>query len=245
MFSSFIIRASLLCLLPGPSNPVEIRGHVVTESGEPVRLVQIKSLHQEANGKLEEVFGVTGLTGEFKIPDAGRLLFVSKPGFTSAFRILGPEENDVDLVLTRRSPDPPLHFSACTGSETGLNPGFGNRLHVPRDLIVQDEYGIDTHKYVVAFPRQKRETMTILAGMYGGSPKLEVLLQSSSITVRNIDGRGTEEFRGTLKTGKKWRWVSLTEVWLMYYDVSPEAADFFDSMIDRTCEMPLQPQTLR
>jgi hypothetical protein len=245
MVAALLIPASFLFFLSGVSNQAEIRGHVVTEAGEPVRFVEADSLREAANGKLTEIFGITGMAGEFQIKKAGKILFVEKPGFMSAIRVLGPEDNDVTLVLKRQSPEAHLRFSKCADSKTGIPAGFAHLLPLPEGVTVQqEEHGIDTGRYVIAFPQRNAETMTVLSGMYKNSPRLAVVRESSSIQQRKIEGWGAEDIQGKLKNGKRWRWVNLEAGWLMYYDASPKAAAFFDSVIDRTCELPQAPPWL-
>jgi hypothetical protein len=230
------VSGILFALIAAFAN-AQIHGRVLTESGEPIAeasifVVQSGEIGYESSYKI-----ITNDGGRFKITRPGPLLLVAKSGFIPALHPLTLGERDIILTLEPSSAEPTLQFTACPWDHDGKrgNPvGFAHRFFPPNDVPLKWEQGIDTNKSVVSFPGHEIETMTIWTGMYAfDQPRLDALLQTSHFTARGIEGSPTAEMSGTLKNGRKWRWIPLFAGYIDYYNASPEAADFFDRLISQ------------
>jgi hypothetical protein len=114
------------------------------------------------------------------------------------------------------------------------------RLSVPDGAELKKTFDTDYGTYAIAFgPANNR---VWLKGIYGNNSTRGVVPKqwlAASTKVRRrtwVLGRGTgTDIRGTLKNGNRWRYFGHATEDFYYYDVSTEAAAYFDRIIDNVC----------
>lgn len=79
--------------------------------------------------------------------------------------------------------------------------------------------------------------MLIFWGLYiGDYPDIYLFDNAATFTERALStGEDAEEIRGTLEDGNRFRWVGASRGAVFYRDVTPQAAEYFDRIIDRGC----------
>ncbi len=237
------IPAAFFVLLAASCH-AQVSGRVLSESGEPISGASVISVREGETGYLAKNETNTDKAGKFRLASRGSVLLTTQPGFIPDFHPLAAGEGAVVLTLKPLSAEPPISFLACP-SKAGDNDypiGFSHRIPIGNAVPVRSKHGIDTVDYTFSFPGHENEVMTVWSGMYAFQwPRLDVLPETTMFSARGIEDSPNAEMRGTLKNGDRWRWIWMPSGAIDYYDVSPEAADFFDQLINQTCTIPAAP----
>lgn len=114
------------------------------------------------------------------------------------------------------------------------------KLSLTEKTILKSGKDIDYVQYWVGFGEKKNRVW--MTGMYGpqatdGNPNKGWLAASTGITRRTWKSGEIEgvDIKGKLSNGNLWRFVGRYGEFVEYYDVSPEAAGFFDNIISGMC----------
>src|SRR6476646_591254 len=171
----------VLALLAASSH-AELRGRIVTESGDPIVGVSVVAVRDGESDYLAKNETITNKSGRFNLKGQFQLLLTQRPGFIPDFHLLAVGENDVLLTLKPSDAEPALQFPGCpwpAGDIRGNPVGFEHRVIIPDNVPVRWKQGIDTNQSVVSFPGHENETMTIWTGMYAfEQPRLDALVQT-------------------------------------------------------------------
>ena len=167
--------------------------------------------------------------------------------------MLRPNEQALQLTMQSVSPDSTFNLPTCSdkyhvqdedlvrGKQVPKDIrllGFSHLLPVPVKTHVKDYHDIDYGMHVISFPRNKIEHMITHDGPLWGAyyPFVDLLKNVIHLQERALStGEDSEEMRGVLSNGNKFRWIGGRFDDAYYYDVSPEAAIFFDRIIDEMC----------
>jgi hypothetical protein len=114
------------------------------------------------------------------------------------------------------------------------------RLAISKGATVKKGRDVDYEDYYVGFGEQKNRVW--LSGIFGptatgGMPSDKWMADSKEVrkgTWKSGVMRGND-IRGRLANGNYWRYFGTWGESFEYYDVSPEAAAFFDEMIKNVC----------
>jgi len=128
----------------------------------------------------------------------------------------------------------------CAGISSANTVGDVLKLSVPVGAQLNKGFDTDYGTYAIGFgPADNR---VWLKGIFGnnstrGVVRKQWLAASSRVTRRTwVLGRGTgTDIRGTLQNGNRWRYFGHPTEDFHYYDVSAEAASYFDRIIDNVC----------
>ena len=114
------------------------------------------------------------------------------------------------------------------------------KLSVPEGVELKQSFDTDYGTYAISFGSANNRVW--LTGIYGNNSTRGVLPKkwlaaSTKVTRRTwLLGRGAGiDIRGTLKNGNRWRYFGHPTEDFHYYDVSTEAAAYFDRIIDNVC----------
>ena len=132
---------------------------------------------------------------------------------------------------------------AC-GSPSG--PAFVGdwlRLPVPQKAILRKGKDVDYQSYSIGFG-QKKDRFWLWGG-FGptwSSGQVSIKLKESSTSFTEINWTfadsklgGGVDAKGKLKNGNFWRYFGIPGETLKYEDVSKDAAEYFDSIINNIC----------
>lgn len=116
------------------------------------------------------------------------------------------------------------------------------KLKVDKDALVKKGQDVDYSSYAVGFGQKKERAW--LQGIYGpnatsGQVPREWLRASSQVTRRTWkfgDFKGVDA-KGKLADGNYWRYVGTLGESVYYYEASPDAAAYFDRILDGLCFM--------
>ena len=132
-------------------------------------------------------------------------------------------------------------LAACDSSSTSKK-SVGDRikLPLPKNAVVKRGRDVDYSNYAIRFGPKK--TPVWLEGIYGptatsGAVPQDWLWLSVDVTRRvwNFGDVKGVDARGRLANGNYWRYFGLYGESVKYYDVPPNAAVYFDAIIDNSC----------
>jgi hypothetical protein len=132
-------------------------------------------------------------------------------------------------------------LSACgSSSKSGKLLGGRFKLKLPKGAIVKKGRDVDYSNYAIGIGPKKGRVR--LAGIYGplatsGKVPADWLSASAEVSQRtwkfaDLDG---VDAKGKLKNGNYWRYFGIFGESIEYYDVSEEAATYFDGIINNVC----------
>jgi hypothetical protein len=228
---SQLVAMALTFALPPLQGGFE--GRVVTESGSPLREAAVLLVSKGRPDIEAENLVATDENGMFhlkRIPDA---LFVQEPGYLPLLYRVDGNDHAPLVVMNKVAPEAKVPLPSCP------NPGSGQRLLFvgsEKKIITWEKLRIqgDPGLMEISYPSKRQEKMTIASGgIYQGYPRIDVLAYTDAIAARVLDGG--KDISGTTVAGKRWRWAFLNGFHIEYYDVSPDVAERFDSLIGNMC----------
>jgi hypothetical protein len=130
--------------------------------------------------------------------------------------------------------------------ETKIVLGNTLKLLVPKDAIInKDTLDVDYWWYSVGFgPEKNRVWLRGIYGLHATSGQVPQKWLSSSTKIarrtwKHGKYRGVDA-KGKLRNGNYWRYFGQFNESIEYYDVSAEAAAYFDNIIDNVCFLELR-----
>lgn len=214
-----------------------VSGTVTDETGHPIAGVLVIGDRHNAGGGYTQVTTVTNGSGGFALNNVGRVICFRKSGFQPYVTVRESSDSNTDAALRSATPTPP--FPECTGKLSRRKRGGMQILFdVPRGAKVKQLNDADTWKDVITFSKNPTERMVIESGiMLGGLtfPDEWLLLNASSVTGRWLDAGAAMDFRGRTKEGRQWRFLGSAFSIATYNNADPDAARFFDGIIDSAC----------
>jgi hypothetical protein len=255
-----VIGATLL-LLTGVALRAQLTGSVLSESGQPIADALVATQEFNPGGGYGRVEAHTDAEGRFHLEHSGKVVFVRQQGFKPLSYVLHDGESTLQLTLQRLTPADTLNLPSCSQMYQVKDPatpwkpaapkgmviyGFLHKFAVSKKVSARHKFDVDYGTHEFAYPGNKKEKLLAYSGaMWGGYyPDIDLFKNSVSFSERLVNtGEDTEEIRGTLANGHKWRWMGGATDEISYYDVSPQAAEYFDRIIDRVCMIsyPLSP----
>jgi hypothetical protein len=221
-----------------------IAGKVTSEKGEPLAGVKVEWEAGKVDPTNSEGLYFTRERYAPSIDDTFccRIRF-SLPGYKSLTKAVNTDDQRLDVVL--QSGDNKWSPAICTSSpEDKKRIGWKMKLLIPEGTLVEEIIGDDTLHRLIYFgsdiifrPEKKREMMIVGSGpLWGAMWPAKHLLISSSVMQERFRPDGYDfDYRGSDKKGKRWRCTGWFSETIEYKDVSDQAADFFDSIIDNLC----------
>ena len=233
----------------GPS----LSGRVVDPGGQPVADAAVSSQLFYPTGGYSSVKTRTNQDGQFSLAADGKVIFVRKAGFVPLTHMLARDERQVQLVLEPLSELKTLHVAECQDtygvdrqvlSSHKFKPkgvtlyGEAHLYPVPNNAAVEHQSDVDYGAHIVSSPKGRKNRMLIYWGFsyIGDYPNVHLFDNVVAFNERALStAEDTEEIKGTLKNGHKFRWVGASLGSVFYHDVTPQAAEYFDRIIDRGC----------
>ena len=226
---------------PLMSQDSDISGQVVDEGGRPLAGVSVTGMHHYTTGGYSGRHVTTGPDGRYQLGSVGRALFFRIPGYQPLTKLRLPGAAVVDASLHKENPGWTL--VRCTPGRLEGQKRYGSDylFRVPSGVQVEKgETDIDYRKVFVLFPRDHKQRLMIWSGaLLGGGFAYTAYepwyLDGSKISEHSDNGSVAMDIRGTMPTGRRWRSVSWITDIAEYHDVSDEAANFFDQILDSGC----------
>lgn len=230
-----------------------LTGRVVGPNGQGLAGATVRTQHFFKTGGHNEPEVLTAADGTFTLPSGGQVIFVRKDGFTPLTYMLRSQDHAIQLRLQTQSPDSTFSLPACSEKyhvedqdlvrgkhvPKGIRLlGFSHLLPIPVKTEIKNRHDIDYGVHVISFPHNKKEHMVTHDGPVWGAfyPPVDLLKNLTQVQERALStGENSEEMRGVLSNGRKFRWIGGKFDDVYYYDVSREAAIFFDDIIDQMC----------
>lgn len=216
----FVIQASL------PRS--EVRGVVVDAARQPLAGVRVASLPWG--------YATTDSDGAFEIERPADRIRFSLLGFTPVTKTW---DNARGTIVLERTSKEALSIEYCRGDVEEEHHDVGSmRLGPVVEADVVPNVGDD---YVSAFVRYRGAVLTIGQGPQwsDGLPTRGELESLRSFVERDVVLPYTDdvaaEYTGVEEAGTAWRFVGHFGWTITYTGADPEAAEFFDGLIDRMC----------
>lgn len=242
MKTNFLILGCMVCFSV-TNFSTELTGIVRSPNGKPLPGISIYSrLSSEivpGDDLGDQPFRTrTDSNGSFRLTKFGRVIFFRGRGFTPYARILTTSESEIAVVLsesTRSSWTP----NTCDASKS-KTPYLGTVLKIPlsSDALVEKSRSPDALYSGIKFGQAPNMYwLDLWYTSSNGFPDEKYVLESASFTSRVLIMWKWEalEMRGILRGGKYWRYIDWGQETISYFDVSKEAAGYFDKMIDNLC----------
>lgn len=241
-----------LLLVPQSSGPL-LSGRIVDPSGRPVPAAAVLSQFFNPTGGYGTVKTQTNQDGRFSLAADGRVVFVRKAGFIPLAHMLVRDERKILLVLEPLSAPGIMHVQRCRDvyrvdsarlSSHKFKPkgvtlyGDAHLYPVPDNAAVEHQSDIDYGAEIVSYRKGRKNHMLIYWGYsyLGEYPDIHLFDNVDKFTERALSTEeNTEEIKGTLKNGRRFRWIGASFGPTFYYDVTSEAAEYFDRIMDQGC----------
>jgi hypothetical protein len=220
---------------------LNIRCNIVSDSGEPLSDVAITG---SVTAQTKVSTGIYALSIWDKAPALCCVLRFSHNGYQPVTKAINAKTETLDVVLKRAHTKwiPPDY------SRGNLENPVGNRMKIsiPAQADVRHDHDADVSTLIITYPRwtpleqatrgiENDEQMKVISGALLGfsMPSPDQLASSLETIDRDLvcgDAEGSD-IRGQTKDGKMWRSLWIFNETIRYKSASPEAADFFDSII--------------
>lgn len=227
---------TVVLLLVGPAlGQNYLTGTVKSSDGKPLAGVSVYARYGSTT---------TDSQGTFRIKRTEPVFFFSRSGYEPLAVVPVKDQNELSVTM-EQSAGKTWVVPNCK-DRPPESTGRQLRFAIPKEARVELVTDVDYRKRLVRYPRGKKKEWLALwdgATVSFGHPSPEDFLDATvfwerSITFENaseIGAIGTEDARGVTKSGGLWRWAGELGEFAKYWDVSPEAAAYFDKIIDGMC----------
>jgi hypothetical protein len=227
---SYLLSALVLLGVSMITSATELTGTVKSKSGKPLADVSVTSQCAPC------VHTKTDTNGFFRLPSHGPVVFFRHPGFKPLSKIFDSKTSTLEIVLEEGAQSEWLISSSGKASRTERHIGYESKLAVPTRLVLKKVQDADYLLYIIHDRKNKHDLLEVWFGLNvsSGYPPEDLLVASSEFTERSWTcdiGTGVD-LRGQLKSGERWRWISLVAGMATYRVKSEEAANSFDKIID-------------
>jgi hypothetical protein len=220
----------------------QLTGLVKSTTGKPLIGVRVYSRGGNQSGALENFLTTTDENGQFKLAGHGEIVFIRAIGHQPSAKRLESGVTHIEVILEETMgaewliPTCPRSFAPRT--YLGLD-NNGYKLPIQSRNLTSKNRGSHDLVYTVHYKDSQNTEVLIysLSWMTLGFPPEELILSSRDFSIRSFR-RGDYvgiEVRGHTKDGKYWRFFGGDGMEISYRNVSKEAADYFDEIIDGIC----------
>jgi hypothetical protein len=241
-----------ILLVPQASSPL-LSGRIVDSNGQAVPDAAVLSQLFNPTGGYSTVKTHTNQDGRFSLAADGKVVFVRKTGFVPLTHTLVRDEKQVLLILEPLSSPGIMNVQRCWDvyhvnsavlSSHKFKPkgvtlyGDAHLYPVPDNAAVEHKRDIDYGAEIISYRKGRKNHMLIYWGYsyLGEYPDVHLFDNVNEFTERALStAENTEEIKGTLKNGHRFRWIGASFGPAFYYDVTSEAAEYFDRIIDQGC----------
>ena len=219
-----------------------VHGVVVSESGKPLSGVTVRT--RKRCCPFMEKQTITDESGSFILQPDAVVAHFRADDFRPLSVVVHSGQEDLRIVLEGAEGTTwKIPFCASL-KEHGERVGSTFKFLVPEAVATSGHTDVDYRKYFMKYPHTT-DTLVLWSGPYASNvdPDGELLENSTSFSERWISAPATPNIGidavGFSKDGKPWRWCGLliTDSG-SYIGVSPEAAKYFDTVIDSVCVPP-------
>jgi|SRR5215469_769851 len=229
--------ATALLLLVGLARAEDyLTGTVKSSDGKPLAGVLVWGGRKES--------ARTDSQGAFRINRSQPVFFFSLPGFEPLTVVPAKDQSELNLTLTD-SVGRTWIVQDC-GDKLSQSSGLQLRFTIPKGAKIKVVTSDDYQKRYVPYPHGKKKEWLVLwkgGSVSMGQPVPDDFLDAASFQERSISWNGAsalgggvaEDARGVVKSGGLWRWAGSFGEAATYWGISPEAAAYFDKIIDGMC----------
>lgn len=228
-------------VLSAAAQDSNVAGRVVDSHGQPVAGATVTGTQYLVSGGPKDLQVQTDANGQYNLTAVGELLFFRKAGYRPLTYKRVANESTANVTLPFE--DSGWEVPRCTDQQRRQHSRYGDTLLflAPRSAhAMKGEPDTDNRRVFLSFPKDRKAQMIIWSGpLIGGgfgfiAPK-KWYADASSIVERGDSSSGAIDARGTTRDGHHWRSISWMTDIVWYHDVSDEAAQFFDKIIDTAC----------
>jgi hypothetical protein len=220
----------------------QLTGTVRSTSGKPLKGVRVYSRASDQFAPVENFLTTTDEKGAFKLPAHGNVTFFKLPGHQPLAKPLEGGLNQIEVVLEDASATewliPPCLGSSAPGTYVGPEK-VGFRLPISSDDLIDKGQGDHDSFYTIRYKSSQSVEALIYYTSYMllGFPSEDMMRASGEFSLRSFrSGKyGGIDMRGRFKDGRYWRFVGIDGTEISYKNVSQEAANYFDRIIDGMC----------
>ena len=235
----FLTAIFFVCCATLGRSATDVAGVVVSHDGKPLPKAKVyggglPSPTSEPEQTLTDGSGFFRLTNHWKV------IFVRLKGYRMASRAVPDAGGDIRIVLDPVQ-DTDWNVPLCaSGGPSHREVGFPFKFTLPKHAKLKRSRDVDYVIYLVHFGKAPGWLNIMSGPLVGGTFDEGWVVESSSYTQRAImsepDIGVGNDWRGTLKDGTHWRWTKIVGGLVRYKTPSPEAAAYFDSIVDSACE---------
>ena len=255
----FFVRLPVVMGEDDPDNKVVVR--VVNEQGKPMLGVNIKCYFDGACRGITNENGIVILTvNKDTVPEDCCVVVLSLSGYKQISKVFkyGTKEITVTMPSNESIWSPPLCNSVSNISKYS---GWDLKILVPADTEVKSFPDFDNIRIHIEFKsKQEHQWMELGTGhLWLAAVPYKSLILSHVIEEREIKGKDYYyeyidnnenvlnvqnhigiDYRGIDNHGKKWREIGFRTQTISYKNATPEAAEYFDKIIDSLCVDPMR-----
>jgi hypothetical protein len=239
VFTAAIISLSFIAAYGQTGSNSILRGTIRTSDGKPISGAKVS---QNIMRIVETDEKGTFAVPIFRLKTTGTVIAIRANGYKPASKIVEPTTETLDVVL-QENPGGNRTIPECTTKENSeKRQSFwwgGLWFRIPGKLkhkkVTDVDYIENNYMYEV---KGSKEWLSIMEGhMASGGRPLDKTYLSSTEFEESLVTVGEAEFLdaiGRTTDGKRWRWFGGIS-FVSYENVSDEAANYFDQMIDSVC----------
>jgi len=217
-----------------------VTGRVTDNHAQPIAGVMVAGTQELAAGGPREFRVWTDADGNYTLASVGQILFFRKNGYRPFTYQRTATETTLNVTLPTE--DSGWKVPRCTGEQQRQR-RYGDRLlfQAPRSAKAKKSPpDADNWRVFLSFPGNRKEGLTIwsgpqLGGGFGYIAPEQWYKEASTVLERGDSDSGVIDVRGTAPGGRHWRSISWMTDIVWYHDVSAEAAQFFDRILDSSC----------
>jgi hypothetical protein len=225
-------------------SPYVLKGTVVSDDGAPLSGVQVSYL---GNVSQTDQSGFYRL-GLPEIPLSSARIQFRLSGYLITTKIISLSAMSQLDVVMHRGTDPWTPKLCKSVPDRSNRIGWRMKVAIPEGIAVKYDSDVDNSTYKIRYKSANgEETMLMGIGPLWGSvmPPIDRLLPSTTIQEREITWKiwktakkGGTDYHMRDQEGRMWRETGYIGESISYWEVSEEAAKFFDSIIDDMCWEP-------
>ncbi len=239
-FAAWLLLAVTASTLAQSTVPNSVRGTVTSSDGKLLQGVVVYPTDKRECCTSQADRTETDVNGAFQFDGNPKVLHFFKGGFAPASRVVPSGAAELNVVMEDDASTRWL-LPPCTGKRNRKKEiGWPYQIRLRKRGKVRRKFHANSISYLI-LDRRKEYVLSIQTGtLLGGlDADDDWLLKAASFTERSItDGTNLagQDFRGTDREGKAWRWVGFSGYTLARYrGVPPDVAKYFDQIIESAC----------
>ncbi len=232
--------ACLMLSISLAAQDASVTGRVTDSHAQPIANVMVAGTQELAAGGPREFRVQTDADGNYSLASVGQIIFFRKNGYRPFTYKRTATETTLNITLPLE--DSGWKVLRCTGEQQRQR-RYGDRLLFQAARSAKAKKGepdTDNSRVFLSFPGNRKEELIIwsgsqIGGGFGYIAPEQWYREASTVLERGDSDSGIIDVRGTTPGSRHWRSISWMFDIVWYHDVSAEAAQFFDRIIDTGC----------